>query len=417
MSAKLPRAFGRLWAASAVSTVGDGVIFAAAPLLAVGISGDPVMISLVTFAVMLPWPLCGLFCGALVDRWDRRRTMWIADLARAVVLGFAVVAGVSGVLGIPALMVVAFLLGLAQVFFDTAAQAYLPMLLGRDQPSLRRANSWLRGAQTVGEGFLGPPVGSALFALGRMVPFAADAVSFVLSAVLIRTLPPAPPADEARSPLWTAAREGARYLVRDRLLLGLALRPAVGNLAFAAVSAVMVLYARDALHLSAAGYGVLLATEAVGGLLGAILAGPLERLLGTGGALTATAAIEAAAVLGMGLAPTALVAGAAYAVCGCGMAATMVLGPSVRQAIVPERLLGRVVAASRLVAVSAGPVGALLGGWLAGAAGVRAPYVAGAAVLATMTIVTASMTSNRKVEAALAAASAAGAPVGLSPGR
>ncbi|MFE0027651.1 MFS transporter [Amycolatopsis sp. NPDC059021] len=412
MSVKLPRAFSRLWAASAVSTVGDGVLFAAAPLLAVGISGDPMVVSLVTFAVMLPWPLCGLFCGALVDRWDRRRTMWIADLARAALLGIAVVAGVSGVLGIPVLMVLAFLLGLGQVFFDTAAQAYLPTLLGRDQPSLRRANAWLRGAQTAGEGFVGPPAGSALFALGRMVPFAVDAVSFVLSAVLIRTLPAAPADDETRRPLWTAAREGARYLVRDRILLGLALRPAVGNFAFAGAGAVMVLYARDALQLDATGYGVLLTTEAVGGLLGAFLAGPLERLLGTGGALTATAAIEASAVLGMGLAPNAVLAGVAYAVCGCGMAATMVLGPSVRQAIVPERLMGRVAAATRLVAVSAGPVGALFGGWLASNAGVRAPYVAGAAVLATMTIVTASMTSNRRIEAALAAARSAEAPVG-----
>ncbi|MBB4689741.1 MFS transporter [Amycolatopsis jiangsuensis] len=400
----MPRAFRRLWTAATVSSLGDGAYEAALPLLALLLSRDPLVVSLVTAATLAPYPVAGLFAGALVDRWDRPRTMWVADLARAALLVFTVAAGIFGLLSIPVLLGVAFLLGTGQLFFDTAAQAYLPDLLARDQTLLRRANGYLRGTSTTAGQFVGPPAGSFLFALGRTVPFGVNAVSFVVSAVLIRGLPrvPVPPRQQGRS-VWAESKEGLRHLVRDRLLLGLALRPAVGNLAFGAFGAVLVLFARDALGLGAAGYGFLLAAEAVGGLLGAmVVAGPLERRLGTGTALTVTALVEGGAVLAFGLARDPWFGGAMFVVVGCAMAATMVLGSALRQAVTPARLMGRVTAASRLVAVSAGPLGAVLGGWLAAAAGVRAPYLIAAGVLVTMMLVTMSMTSNRRIEAALA---------------
>ncbi|MEC3979099.1 MFS transporter [Amycolatopsis sp. H20-H5] len=411
MTAALPPAFTRLWTASAISSTGDGIYFAALPLLASTLTGDPVTVSLVSGAVLLPWPLLGLVGGALVDRWDRRRTMWIADVARAVLLLTLFAAGTTGVLSVPSLIAMAFLLGVGQLFFDTAAQAFLPALLDRDRGRLQLANTRLRGVQLATDGFLGPPAGSALFALSRMVPFLADAASFALSAVLIRSLPATPVKPrEVRTSLWADAKEGASYLFRTRLLLGLSLRPAVGNLAFGAGNAVMVLFVREELHLGAAGYGVFLACEGVGGLLGTFLAGRVDRLFGTGRALTVTAVVEAGAVLALGLARNPVWAGVAFAVCACGMAATMVLGVSLRQAIVPDQLMGRVSAASRLLALSAGPIGAVSGGVLATAAGLRAPYFAGAGVLLSMTLVTASMTSNRKVDAALAEAKLTHAP-------
>ncbi|MGW4484813.1 MFS transporter [Amycolatopsis sp. NPDC004368] len=400
---RLPPAFARLWTAAAVSGLGDGVYAAALPLFAVALSSDPVVISLVAVAMVLPHLVVGLVAGALVDRWDRRRTMWLADAWQAILLGLAVVAGAFGMLGIPALLVLAFLLGVGQLFFDIAAQAYLPDLLGRDKTLLRRANGLMRGASTAAGDFAGPPLGSLLFSFARTVPLLADAVSFVASAVLIRTLPPTPVPERAPgSSVWADAREGFGYVVRDKLLLGLALRPAVGNLAFGAVGAVLVLFARDTLGLDAAGYGFLLAADAAGGLLGAmVVSGPLEKLLGTGTALTVTAIVEGASILVFGLADNPWLSGAMFLLCGCGMATTMVLGWSIRQAIVPGRLMGRVAAASRLVAMVAAPAGALLGGWLASVAGLRAPYLAAAGVLLTMTVVTMSMTSNAKVKAAL----------------
>jgi MFS family permease len=197
---KLPTGFGRLWTAQSVSSLGDGMTHAALPLLALTLTRDPMALAVVTAAGTLPWLLFGVLGGALVDRWDRRRTMWVTDAARALLLVIPAVAAALDVLSIPLLAAVAFLLGLGSLFFDTAATSYLPDLLGRTPALLERANARLRGAQTAMSGFAGPPAGSALLALGRAVPLLADAVSFAVSALLVRSLPAAPrPAPQAAS--------------------------------------------------------------------------------------------------------------------------------------------------------------------------------------------------------------------------
>ncbi|MFB6895361.1 MFS transporter [Streptomyces hydrogenans] len=414
----MPGGFGRLWTAQTVSSLGDGVSHAALPLIALTLTRDPMALAVVTAAGTLPWLLFGVLGGALVDRWDRRRTMWVADAARAVLLAIPAAAAALDALSIPLLATVAFLLGLGGLFFDTAATAYLPDLLGRDPVLLERANSRLRGAQTAMSGFAGPPAGSALLALGRAVPLLADAVSFLLSAVLVRSLPAAPArsAPEARESLLGQARAGAAYVFKDRLLLGLALRPAVGNVAFLAVETVLALFAHDRLGIDTYGFGLLLTAEAAGGLLGAAIASTLGRRLGTGTALTCTAAVEGLAILGLAAAPNAYVAGLALAVCGAAMGATMVLAPSLRQAVVPAHLMGRVASTSRMLAMCAAPLGAFLGGWLAATHDIRTPLYAAAVLLLAMTAVTASMTTNRRVEAALSAASPPAAPDPLASG-
>jgi MFS family permease len=402
---RMPTGFGRLWTAQTVSSLGDGVSHAALPLLALTLTRDPMALAVVTAAGTLPWLIFGVLGGALVDRWDRRRTMWVADALRAALLAVPAAAAALDVLSIPLLAATAFLLGLGGLFFDTAATAYLPDLLGRDPALLERANARLRAAQTAASGFAGPPAGSALLALGRSVPLLADALSFAVSALLVRTLPAVPrPAPRAQESLLRQARAGASYVFRDRLLLGLALRPAVGNIAFLAVETVLALFAHERLGIGTLGFGLLLTAEAAGGLLGAAAASALGRRLGTGTALTCTAAVEGLAILGLAAAPNPYAAGLALAVCGAGMGATMVLAPSLRQAVVPARLMGRVASTSRMLAMCAAPFGAFLGGWLATAYDVRAALCAAGGLLLAMTAVTATMTGNRRVEAALRAA-------------
>ncbi|MFI6316220.1 MFS transporter [Nonomuraea sp. NPDC050556] len=400
--AKLPAGFGRLWTAQTVSSLGDGVTHAALPLIALTMTRDPLALAVVTAAGTLPWLLFGVLGGALVDRWERRRTMWITDSARAALLLASAAAAALDVLSVPLLAAVAFLLALGGLFFDTAATAYLPDLLGRDPALLERANSRMRGTQTAASGFAGPPAGSALLALGRAVPLLADAVSFAFSALLVRSLPAVPPPTVgARESLLRQARAGASYVFRDRLLLGLALRPAVGNVAFLAVETVLALFAHERLGIGTFGFGLLLTAEAAGGLLGAGIASFLGRRLGTGTALTCTATVEGLAILGLAAARNPYLAGLALAVCGAGMGATMVLGPSLRQAIVPAQLIGRVASTSRMLAMCAAPFGAFLGGWLATAYDLRTPIYAAGGLLLAMTAVTATMTTNRRVEAAL----------------
>ncbi|MFE7100462.1 MFS transporter [Streptomyces erythrochromogenes] len=401
----MPKAFRRLWLASGVSSFGDGVYLTALPLLAATLTRDPILLSLVTASSLIPWLLFGLIGGALVDRWDRRRTMYIADALRGALLLAAVAGAAAGWLGVPLLIALAFLLGIGQILFDTAAAAYLPEVLDRDQGLLKRANARLRGTMDVLDGFAGPPMGAALFNLGRTVPLITDAVSFLLSSLVIRSLPASPPKPPGpKRSLLKDAREGAAYLIRDPLLLGLSLRPALGNFAFSAGAAVFVLFAQEELHLSATEYGILLTSEAIGGLLGSLVCGRLSDRMGTGRALILTAALLTVAQTTIGLADNAWLVGCAMAVRAAALGATIVLSASVRQSIVPDALMGRVTAAGRLMSLGVAPIGALLGGWLAHVAGLRAPYLVGALFLAASTLISLTMTSNRKVEAAMAKA-------------
>lgn len=405
MAAELPARFQRVWTASAVSALGDGVYFAAIPLLALTLTHNPVLLGAMEACALLPWLCFGMVGGALVDRWDRRRTMVIADLCRFSLLMAVTVLIAAGAADIYLLFVVVFLLGVGQVFFDTASMAFLPEILERDLDTLQVANSRLQGAQQALGGFVGPPVGSLLFGVGRAVPILGDALSFLFSSLTIWTLPksaPRPPAP--RGALLREVREGAAFVFGNRVLVGLSLRPAVGNFAFLGASAVLVLFVKDTLHLGAGAYGLYLTASALGALGGAAFAPRLAARFGTGGTLTLTAIVESLSLLGIGLSPNAWTAGSGELVLGAAMGATMALGPAVRQAIVPDHLMGRVAATGRLISLSAGPLGALFGGWLAQVAGLRAPFVAGAGILAAMTVVAARLTSNKRIEEALAAA-------------
>ncbi|MBW8807065.1 MAG: MFS transporter [Catenulispora sp. 13_1_20CM_3_70_7] len=401
----LPGRFHRIWSASAVSALGDGIYLAALPLLALSLTRNPIMLGALEACALLPWLCFGMIGGALVDRWDRRRTMVVADMCRFVLLMAVTVLVSAGAADIYVLFAAAFLLGIGQLFFDTASVAFVSEVLDQDLDTLQRANARLQGTQQAFGGFVGPPTGSLLFGLGRAVPILGDAVSFLFSSLMIWTLPKAPPKPaKARGSLLREAREGAAYLFGNRLLLGLALRPAVGNFAFMGASAVLVLFVKETLHLGTTAYGVYLTANAVGALIGAALSARLAARLGTGATLTLTAFVETVALLGIGLSPNAWLAGLGEMTLGAAMGVTMGLGPSVRQAIVPDELMGRVGATGRLVALGAGPLGAVFGGWLAHVAGLRAPFIVGAGILASMTIVAARLTNNARIEAALAEA-------------
>jgi MFS family permease len=199
----LPTGFGRLWTAQTVSSLGDGVTQAALPLLAPTLTRDPMALAVVTAARTLPWLLFGVPGGALVDRWDRwdrRRTMWVADTARAMLLAIPAVAAALDVLSIGLLAAVAFVLGLGGLFFDRAATACLPDLLGRDPALLERANSRLRGAQTAMSGFAGPP------ACGAAVGVTRPPGSLSGSATCSSAAPPSAP--DAGRPEAPALRRG-----------------------------------------------------------------------------------------------------------------------------------------------------------------------------------------------------------------
>jgi MFS family permease len=407
--------YHKLWSAAAISTLGDGVFLTALPLLATTLSRDPLRVSLVAFASWLPWLLFGLLSGALVDRWDRRRMMWTVDACRFVVVGALGVAVLAGWASIPLLVAIGFLLGSGQTLFDNAAQSLIPTLISRDTQRLERANSQLYGAQTVGQNFAGPPAGGALFALAASVPFLADAVSFAASSLLIATIrgsfapqrPVGTAAEEPRASLRADIAEGLRWLVGHRLLRVLAVMVGLMNLAVMAGEAILVLFAQEELGLGSVGYGLLLAGFAVGGVLASLIATQLSRRVGSGTLLVAVTFVEAAAWAVFGVGSNAWLGGAMLALVGGGSTVFNVVGVSLRQAIVPDRLIGRVVSTQRMVGFGAVPVGALLGGVVGRTLGVRAPFLLGAAILTASGLLALPVVNNRAIQAARIGAEAA----------
>ena len=394
--------FRRLWAASTVSTLGDGMYLAALPLLAAELTRDPLAVSVVTFAGWLPWLLFALPAGALVDRLDRRRVMWSVDAIRALVVGALAAAVLVGWVSIPLLAVAGFLVGAGQPLFENAAQAMVVAVASRDPHRLSRANGQLVATLTVGQQLAGPPLGSAAFAVATWLPFLADAVSFGASATLVAAIPGQFRAEgrSGRPGLRAEIGEGLRFLFAHRVLRAGVLLVSASNLAFMAGEAVLVLFATDELGLGSRGYGLLLAAVAVGGVPGSLLAARVGERVPPGALIVGGVLTGAVVMACFGLATNPWLAGVAYAATGAVWGVWNVTLLSLRQAIVPDRLMGRVVGAIRLVGFGTIPLGALLGGLVAGALGLRAPYLGGAAVLAVAALAAAPHITTPAIEAA-----------------
>jgi MFS family permease len=379
------------------------VYVTALPLLAATLTRDPLPVSAVLFAEWLPWLLFGLPAGALLDRWERRRVMWTVDAARFVVVSGFAVAVLAGWASIPLLMAIGFLLGTGQTLVDTASQALVPSLVSRDPGRLARANGRLAGTRMVAEELAGPPAGGFLFSATAWLPFAADAVSFGASSALVAAIGGRPLAGGRRGSLRAEIAEGLGWLFAHRVLRATALLVAGFNLVAAARVAVMVLFAQERLGLGSVGFGLLLAGGAVGGTLGSVAAPWLGRRLGPVPVMIGGSVVSGLATFGVGLTRGPWAAGALLALVGLCAATFNVVLESLRQQVVPDRLLGRVIGAFRLFSYGAVPLGSLLGGLLARGFGLPAPFlVAGVAILA-FTLLALPFVNRRTVARALAA--------------
>jgi MFS family permease len=366
--------YWRLWWANAISSTGDGAFVAALPLLAVTISRDPRLVAVVTAAGYLPWMVLSLPAGALVDRYDRATLMWRAQAVQAAVVAAVAVLVIFRIANIAVLGLAGLLLGSAEVVFSNAAQAVLPDLVPPEL--LARANGSQQVSLTVGETFLGPPAGSLLFAVAAALPFGLDALSFAGSAALLARLPRTTrEAGQPKVAIRTQIAEGLRWLYRHRLLRVVAVLLGVFNFGNQMGQAVLVLLATQTLHVGTRGYGLLLAVTAVGSVAGGLVSPAVTRWLGMLPSLIIAGAVDAAVFVGLGLAPNAAVA--ALMLAGQGFAVTIwnVVTVSLRQQVVPAPLLGRVNSVYRMLGWGLMPLGALAGGFVAHAAGLRAPYI------------------------------------------
>ncbi len=428
LSGGLPGDYWRLWASSAASNLADGVFWIAFPLLAVQLTDSPVLIAGVAIAGRLPWLVFVLVAGALADRLDRRRTMAGVALLRMVVALGLVVGVALDVVGLPLLYLVAFVLGLGETLFDTAAQSIMPSIVRREQLSV--ANGRLYAVEMVANQFVGPPLGGFLAAIAIALAFAGSALAFAFAAIALMLLhgsfkpTPAPLAEGERRSMMGDIRDGLRYLFAHRLLRTLALMVGVMNLASSAAFAIFVLYAvaPGPMGLDEVGFGMLMTTMALGSLAGSLVVARAEARLGRARLLTLAVVASAVTIAMPGLTPNAWVVGASFALSGFFMVVWNVVTVSLRQRVVPDRLLGRVNASYRLLAWGSQSIGALLGGLIGELLGLEAVFLlAGAATLALVAarrIVTDAAIAEAEADGdreAAALAAASGEPAAPSP--
>lgn len=374
-----------LWLSSTSSNLAAGVFRLALPLYAALAGGGPIQVAGAVAALGAPWLLLSIPVGQLVDTTDRLRLLQLANGARVALLSLATALHIAGSLSHPVLLALAFLAGAAEVVADTAASALLPAVVPRG--GLEVANSRIVGAHTVGNEFAGPAVGGFLFALNPLLPLVASASLYGLaSGVLVRMRGPGVGGSRRRG--VSALLEGFNFLRGQPTMLSLMLLVSVLAASWSAWLALMPLHAVEPgpLGLTAAGYGLLLTCLGIGGVLGAIVAVPLRRRIGTRVVLAidfvGTAALLGAPALGSGL----WLLAAACVLAGAGGTMWGVIVRAYRQRVVPDELLGRTSAALRMVEYGALPIGALVAGALAEVMGIRPVLLLFAAVSLVLAI-------------------------------
>ena len=406
----LGRNFTKAMVASGFANLADGVLWVALPLLAVKLTRSPLLIAGITVAARLPWLLAPV-AGAFADRLDRRQSMVRVNLVRTVLLGGLALAVAVDLASLPMLFAVAVLLGVAETLFDTSAQSLLPAVV--DRKDLTRANSRLFAVELVANTFVGPPLGGLLAAAGLAVALGLPAAAYLVGAGCLALLVGsfravgAGPAGSTR--LRDDIAEGTRFVWRHPVLRPLAIMLGIQNMAYSAAFSVFVLFAvaPGPMGLSKAGYGVLTATLGIGSLLGSWRAVPVERRLGRVNTLVLSIVLNALTLAVPVVTTLPVPIGASMVASGAGIVLWNVVTVSLRQRITPDRLLGRMNASYRLVGWGTMPLGAVLGGVLAEALGLRGAFLVAAlltlAVLAGFRFVT---------EEAIARAEAAEASTG-----
>jgi predicted MFS family arabinose efflux permease len=375
-----------LWIGETTSGLGTMVSEVAIPLLAVLVlHANAFRFGLLTAVGWVPWLVIGLPAGAWVDRLPRKPILIAADLVTVVTLVTVPVAAWCHVLTFAQLLLAALVLGIARVFFATAYRAYLPSLVAK--PDLPEANAKLQGSDAFA-GVAGPGLAGVISqVLGVATGLVVDAASSLVSAVCllrIRTKEVLPARPTEVTTLRAQIGEGLRLTMRDPFLRTLAVSGAVANLALNMVQAILVLFLIQVVGVNAAGVGTVLAVMSVGGLVGAMVANRLGKWLGTARAVLA--AELGVAPFGLLLAFSGPGAGVVLAVVsgflvmGC-IITTNVLQGGFRQTYCPQELLGRITASSQFVNYGAIPLGALLGGTLGEAIGLRPTMVLGMVAL------------------------------------
>lgn len=382
MSEKLGPAFNRLFSASVISNLADGLLAVAAPLLAISLTKDPVLISLLSAFVMLPWLLFAIPIGLVVDRVDKRLLITFTNSMRFVTAGLVALAISTDRISIYWLLLATFVIGTCEVATDTAAQSLIPVLL--DKKNFERANSRLNIAETVIQNFIGAPLSGFLYASVIVLPFILNSLGFLIAAIFVFLIPAhlisrgsleAKKDDEKKSFIGDI-KFGLNYLWNDRPLRRLVATTTSLGFFYSLSTSTLILFITETLGVQAKYFGVLMAGAGSGAVVGALLTPRLSKKFGRGRILSIAIFISSITVLFQGLAPNLWVFGVIGFISSFAITNWNILLMSCYQVLIPADLYGRIHGARRTFVWGVMPIGAFLGGVIAHN-GLRLPLIIG----------------------------------------
>jgi len=360
--------FNKLWSAAMFSKFADGLTGAAIPLLAATLTRDPVLISIQSNLMLLPWLLFAIPLGALVDRINRRVSMLLVQLTRVLIGAAIAQLLITGTMTLWALMLLTFIFGISEVVYDTATQSSIPSLLKGSQ--LERGNSRLQIADTVMQSFVGVPLGAIMYAAFKFAPFAGISVLYLVAIFLVSSI-----SKEAlqgdidlkakRPALSHEIKEGLRYLWEHKVLLRLVITTGAVGFFYAMGQATLVLFVLDRLHVSEVNYGFVMLPLALGSLAGAFASPRMSKRMGRSTALSIALPMASVSLLVAGLAQNVYWYLLASLVHGFFIAQWNILLMSTYHSMIPNEIFGRIHGTRRTLVWGLMPIAGLIGGFLA----------------------------------------------------
>ena len=384
-SVPLGHDFSRIWSASLITNLVDGVLRLAAPLLAVSLTEDPILIGALSALGLLPWLFFAIPIGALVDRVDRRKALVIGNSLRAVIALFIAFAVSQDFINIWLLLISVFFFGICEVLVDTTSQAVLPQIL--DKSNYERGNSRLQISEVIVSQFAGAPLSGLLYAVSIALPFFFSTTGFILAGLLILLFPferainvrKEGDAGQAKLGLKGDIKFALNYLYQDKQIFSIVVITTLLGFFYSLSNAIAPLFILKELSVSPALFGVVLAIQGIGALAGSIAAPMVSKYLGRGKALAINVFFASLLVIFIGLSPNAYFFVAVSVLVGFTISVWNILLMSLYQSLIPPELYGRIHGARRTIVWGLMPIGALLGGVIA-RGGLRLPFLIGGSI-------------------------------------
>ena len=363
-------AFNRLWASSLVSNLADGVLMAAAPLLAITLTDSTVLISAIGAMVMLPWLLFAMPIGVMVDRVDRRFILAGSNAIRSAVIGAVALGIATDHITIYWLIFSGFIIGVCEVATDTTAQSLIPQIL--DEEHYEKGNSRLQISETVIQGFIGSPLSGFLYAIAIWLPFFINSIGYAVATLFALLIPIQYLQDvrtdrpnESKPSYIEDIKFGIRYLYNQKVLRRLVLTTATIGVCYSAGTATMVLFIIKELELSPQYFGVVISIQGAGALLGAIVAPQASKKFGRSIIMTLGITSSSVVLLLQGFATNIYIFVALATFGGFAISQWNILLMATYQRIIPNELYGRIHGTRRTLVWGMIPIGSLIGGVLA----------------------------------------------------